>query len=182
MQNFLNSAPLLTRDEITAAAQQPSVVLRPNATTLLPAPALSSPMRPPSGMQPAGLIGELAVVVISAATGPVDEPGILIDADRASSAEEMAAGGHILTNADRAGASSADAAAAAENIFPFARRNLLSDASLTDSSATVTVTNANAEAANTGTVTINAPMADTVSAKWKHPIPSIHPYSSCKLP
>ena len=72
--------------------------------------------------------------------------------------------GRVGNSSATLGAAAADTAViSAEGSSRFSyTRSLLSDASLTDPAATVTVTPSTPEAANTGTVTITAPMADTV--------------------
>ena len=78
--------------------------------------------------------------------------------------DELAIAANYATGVAAAAAAGPDTASgAASNRFLYTRNLLAADASLTYySAATVTVTPATPEAAYSGSVTINAPMADTV--------------------
>ena len=89
--------------------------------------------------------------------------------------------GRVGNSSATSGAAAVDTVVSAAGSYRFSyTRSLLSDASLTDPAATVTVTPATPEAANSGTVTITAPGADTVRAAR---IPlldvTLHPGHSC---
>ena len=104
----------------------------------------------------AAAAGTLLPLMAKRATGiiTIAEPGLSGLLDEAA----------VVTASAAAGAASAEAADATAAGSGFSHtRSLLSDASLTDySDTTVTVTPATPEAANTGTLTIIAPRAETV--------------------
>ena len=89
-------------------------------------------------------------------------PGADFTIERVLTGGEIGRVGNSSATLGAAAADTTVVSAAGSYRFSYTRRSLLSDASLTDPAATVTITPATPEAANTGTVTITAPMADTV--------------------
>ena len=163
-RNSRKPAPLLATSESMAAGPPlpPSVVRIPTKAAVLLLPALASKLLPPAAAMMHKLpathqdrVGRAATAAAAAAarappTNTLLAAGIPI---------ETAA---LASSAAASGAAAADATVVAGNRFSHAR-GLLSDASLTDTSAPdVTVTASTPEAVNTGTFTLTAPNADTV--------------------
>ena len=171
-QKSLKPVLLLATVEMMAAALQQPAGLLPVAATLLLLPVVASILLPPALVvheqpaKPVGSVGNVtAAAVVTAAAAPAWLPpgkgGGGIEAPFSGRIDERAAG--LGTSAAAVGAA-ADATVADNRLTH--TRNLLAsaDASITDFAAgAVTVTPATSEVDTSGTLTIMAPMADTVS-------------------
>ena len=159
--------PLLASLENVAAVLPTAKAV---ATLLLPAPASTVLLLPSAAAmrelpitRQRDRVGRIATAAVAAAAAAARHPP----------SNTLLPAGITIETAALAAAADATVAAAGNSRIAHTR-NLLSDASLTDSTPTVTVSEATPEAANTGTVTIYAPRADTVS-KVHNWTPWIHP-------